>query len=78
MCDDDGIDKQKKPRLFIEWPESGEPAVLYAENIADLDNLPAALDSFKELLTGDYEDGEQIVVYRKLMTDEEVAALPEL
>ena len=78
MCDDDGIDNEKKPRLFLEWPASGDPACLFAENAADLDNVAAALDSFRELLTGDYEDGEEIIVRRKLMTDAEVTALPEL
>lgn len=69
---------EKKPRLFLSWPESGEPASLVAEDLKDLDLAHGVLDELRELLTGDWEDGEKIVIFRKDMTDAEVAAIPEL
>lgn len=69
---------EKKPRLFLSWPESGEPGALVAENMADLEHAYGVIDELQALMTGDYEDGEKIEIVRTLMTDEEVAALPGL
>ena len=80
MCDDDGIDHQKKPRLFMEWESSGEPAALIAESLDNLapEAVHGLLSDLRELMSDGYADGESVTIYRKDMTDDEVAALPDL
>lgn len=70
---------EKKPRLFLEWDGSGEPVALIVEGPEDLCRASGLLlDDLRELLTGDHADGQEIRIIRKLMTDEEVKALPDL